>query len=115
MPDLKIEFDDLDLLKDRLDAALLQLEADVSNTSELEVACGHLILAGAIDAFSTTWNKHRMDIRDNLQWMKDSVGKIGTSFTKTDEALADALEKPPANKTTIPHAQTGGGNGPEAA
>ncbi|MCU1515050.1 MAG: hypothetical protein JWO10_2140 [Microbacteriaceae bacterium] len=113
MPDLKIEFDDLDLLKARLDAALLQFESDVSNTQELEAASGHLILAGAIDQFSTKWNKHRMDIRDNLDWMKDSVGKIGTSFTKTDDALANALEKPPVNKTAIPHAQTGGGNGRE--
>ncbi|MEO8093316.1 MAG: hypothetical protein ABI632_00155 [Pseudolysinimonas sp.] len=111
MPDLKIELDDLDLLQTRLDAALLQLEADVANTHDLEAAVGHYILAAAVEHFSTSWNKHRMDIRDNLTWLKDSIDKIGTSFTDTDDALATALEAP--SKPTIPVAQPSSG-GPVA-
>ncbi|MCU1513185.1 MAG: hypothetical protein JWO10_275 [Microbacteriaceae bacterium] len=95
MADLKINLTDLELLQSRLDAALLQIESDVANTGDLQSAVGHPALSGAIEGFTHSWNKHRLDIRDNLTWLKDSLDKIGDSFVDADTELASALAPPP--------------------
>ncbi len=103
MADLKIDLSELELLQSRLDAALHEIENDVDNTADLEGAVGHPLLASTIQGFTQSWNKHRLDIRDNLTWLKDSVGKIGSSFSDEDKALAHALQAPP--QSTIPTTQ----------
>lgn len=102
MADLKVDLDQLERLQSRLNSALALVDDELENSIALGAAVGDSRLAGHIHGFSTSWNKHRFDIRDNLVWLKDSVDKIGDSFTDIDEELASALSQkaPPASQTS---------------
>ncbi|MCU1424007.1 MAG: hypothetical protein JWM51_298 [Microbacteriaceae bacterium] len=109
MADLKVDIDQLDLLRIRLDKALEVINEDSDISADLGGLVGDGRLADALHDFSASWNKHRFDIRDNLEWLKDSVGKVGESFQSIDTELASALAPTAPGPTgTTP-------NGPVAA
>jgi len=110
MSDLKLDLDQLDLLKTRLDKALDVINSESNMAGEVGGLVGDSRFSGRIDDFAGDWNKHRRDIRDNLEWLKDSVGKIGDSFTDIDDNLADSLTAPPKPAAANP----GTTNGPVA-
>jgi len=113
MADLRVDIDQLDLLRIRLDKALEVINEDSDMSRDLGSLVGSSTLSGAINDFSSGWNKHRFDIRDNLEWLKDSIGKIGESFDNIDTELATALTAPPTTPT--PPGPTGTSpNGPVA-
>jgi hypothetical protein len=99
MADLKVDIDQLDLLRIQLDKALDVINEDSDIARELGDAVGHEQLRYMLEIFSDSWKKHRFDIRDNLLWLKDSVDKIGQSFEDTDVELATALTTPPPSAT----------------
>lgn len=90
--DLKIDLDQLNLLRIRLDRVLDVIGEDSDIARETAWAVGHAGLASTLEHFSSSWRKHRLDIRDNLSWLEDSVDKIGQSFTDVDTELSSALE-----------------------
>lgn len=96
MADLKVDIDQLESLRKRLDKALEVINEDSDMSRDLGSLVGDGRLASKIGDFSSSWNKHRFDIRDNLEWLKDSIGKIGESFENMDTELANALTAPPA-------------------
>jgi len=111
MADLRVDIDQLDLLRSRLDRALEVINEESDMARDLGSAVGDGRLSGKIGDFSSSWNKHRYDIRDNLEWLKDSIGKIGESFESIDTELATALTAPP----TAPGPTGTTPNGPMAA
>ncbi|WP_411700774.1 hypothetical protein [Conyzicola sp.] len=110
MADLRVDIDQLDLLRTRLDKALDVINEESDMSRDLGSLVGDARLSGAIRDFSSSWNKHRYDIRDNLEWLKDSIGKIGESFENMDTELATALIAPP----TAPGPAGTSPNGPVA-
>lgn len=110
MADLKVDIDQLEALRKRLDKALDVINEDSDISRDLGWAVGDVRLASELDHFSSSWNKHRFDIRDNLEWLKDSIGKIGDSFENMDTELANALTAPP----TAPGPTGTSPNGPVA-
>ena len=111
MSDLKLDLDQLDLLKSRIDKALTVINEEGNMAHEIGGLVGDGRFSGRIESFSGDWDKHRYDIRDNLEWLKDSIGKIGESFESIDTELATALTAPP----TAPGPTGTTPNGPMAA
>ena len=111
MSDLKLDLDQLDLLKSRIDKALTVINEEGNMAHEIGGLVGDGRFSGRIEGLSSDWNKHRYDIRDNLEWLKDSVGKINDSFTDIDDNLATSLTAPPKPAAASPGGKT---NGPVA-
>lgn len=90
--DLKVDYDALGDLQDQLTSALKVIGAEFESTQTLAATCGDGILGSKISSFGTSWNKHRFDIRDKLQWLSDSVGMIREQMAEADASLADGLQ-----------------------
>lgn len=108
MADLKLDLDELENLHARLDRALAVVNHEFSMAAEVGPLVGDGGLESDIVHFSTQWNKHRLDIRDRLDWLKDSIKKIGTSFENMDTDLAKALA-PPSHPAAAQPAHNPGG------
>jgi len=107
MSDLKIDLDQLDQLKSRIDNALDVINGEGDMAGEIGGLVGDSRLQSRVEGFSEDWNKHRFDIRDNLEWLKDSVGKIADSFEDIDGSLADSLTAPPKPAAATPASPNG--------
>lgn len=104
--DLKLDYERLGELQRNLGTALTVLNHDVESAWDLQSAVGDARLGRAAREFSDSWDKHRLDIRDRLQWLHDSIKNIQEQFAQVDTDLASGLTTPPSG--------SGGGRAPQA-
>jgi len=98
---MTVDYDDLAQLETRLTKVVNVLNSELEATAVLAANCGDAGLGVKIIAFGQSWNKHRFDIRDTLEWLRDSVKNIHTTLEETDATLAAGLTAP-ATPTPTP-------------
>lgn len=91
MADLRVDYDDLQLLSSRLDRAIDQMHDDSSTMSSIAGAVGDGDLAGKIRDFADSWSVHRGNIRENVSWLQGQVDRIATELKARDDELANGL------------------------
>jgi hypothetical protein len=104
---MKVDYDRLGELQQNLNTALTVLNHDRESASDLQNAVGDLRLGRAARDFSDSWDKHRLDIRDRLQWLHDSIKNIHEQLAQVDTDLASGLTSPSSGSG-------GGGRAPQA-
>ena len=90
--DLKVDYDDLSHLERKLTRIISTMDNDESTASALAEAVGDSHLAGRIRDFGGSWEIHRAQIKEDIEWMHAKVEQISTEFTKVDTDLADGLK-----------------------
>jgi len=93
MPDIKIDYERLGDLKNNLDLAIDVMSRETESGIDIAFAVGDRSLALAANHFRDSWDKHRLDIRDRLEWLRDSVANIHDQFSEVDSEFARALEE----------------------
>lgn len=88
---VKLDYDALTELEGHLTNALNVLGMDIESSATIAVASGDTRLGARILEFNRSWNKHRYDIKDQLEWLRDSVKNIADSFADVDKNLASGL------------------------
>jgi len=106
---MKVDYDMLSELEAHLTNALNVLGMDLESTATIAAHSGDPRLGLRIADFSTSWNKHRYDIKENLEWLRDSVKNIATQLSDVDKSLAQGLTAPAGSVPASPGG--GGGNG----
>ena len=91
MSDIKIDYERLGELKTNLDLAIDVMGRETESGIDIAFAVGDLRLAGAANEFRDSWDKHRLDIRDRLEWLRDSVANIHDQFSEVDSEFARML------------------------
>jgi hypothetical protein len=104
---MKVDYDRLSELQHNLHTALTVMNHDVESAWDLQQVVGDARLGRAARDFSDSWDKHRVDIRDRLQWLHDSIKNISEQLVQVDTDLANGL-------TTPPSGSGGGGRAPQA-
>jgi hypothetical protein len=104
---MKVDYDRLGELQHNLNTALTVMNHDVESAWDLQQVVGDARLGRAARDFSDSWDKHRLDIRDRLQWLHDSIKNISEQLVQVDTDLANGL-------TTPPSGSGGGGRAPQA-
>jgi hypothetical protein len=104
---IKVDYVQLGELQQRLQTASDNMHDDSHTMNALASAVGDSRLADRIRDFSDSWDKHRVDIRDRLQWLHDSIKNISEQLVQVDTDLANGL-------TTPPSGSGGGGRAPQA-
>ncbi len=90
---LKVDYDDLQQLDVRLTAVISTMREDGQNMSALATAVGDERLATRVREFGSSWAVHRHNIRENLEWLRDSVRNIHEDMAATDAELAAGLKE----------------------
>lgn len=114
MPDVKINYSDLESLESDLNTVLDAFDDDKGAADRLGDAVGDHHLADKVRDFSSDWRKHRLDLRDDLEWLRDSITNIKTKMAETDTALAQGLNSSGGGGATT-KSPAGGGGGPKKA
>jgi hypothetical protein len=91
---IKVDYEMLGDLESHLSNALHVLEMDIESAVTIAAATGSVHLGAKIVQFNQDWNKHRYDIKDNLEWLRDSVKNIATQLGDADKSLATSLTAP---------------------
>lgn len=103
--DVLVKFDDLNILRDYLEAIVKEFDEAEDSADELEEAIGEPYgrntLREAVEDFEDRWNNKRDDLREGLDKAKSSVDTVLKMFVDWDVEAAASME------TT--HATTGGG------
>ncbi|QEO10651.1 hypothetical protein [Protaetiibacter larvae] len=97
MADLRVDYDRLGELHRNLELAVTAMSRETETSIDVAIAVGDARLGVAANSFRDSWDKHRLDIRDRLQWLRDSVGNIHDQLSGTDTELAKGLTAPPAS------------------
>jgi len=104
---MKVDYDQLAELKGNLDIAVRVVGSEFESMLALAGAVGDARLALATNAFRDSWDKKRLDIVANLEWLRDSINNIQTQLAETDASLASGLTTPApsaGSSTTSPQA-----------
>ncbi|MFT4028852.1 MAG: hypothetical protein QM675_03165 [Protaetiibacter sp.] len=88
---LKVDYDHLTTLHQRLTTASDQLRDDSQTMDELAGAVGDERLADRLREFGNDWAVHRANIRENIDWLRDKVQQIAEELEKIDGDLASGL------------------------
>lgn len=105
---MKVDYDMLSELEAHLTNAVNVLGMDLESSATIALHSGDARLGARIADFSTSWNKHRFDIKENLEWLRDSVKNIAIQLSDVDKSLAQGLTAP---ASTTPASPGGGGGG----
>ena len=97
---IKVNQTDLEDLEEKLRRSLNVINEELESTVVLAAACGDSTLGARVIEFGQSWNKHRFDIRDNIQWLHDSVKNIADQLEKVDADLAKGLNPSPTPSPT---------------
>jgi len=104
---MKVDYEMLSDLEAHLTNALNVLGMDIESSATIAANSGDARLGGTIVAFNQSWIKHRYDIKENLEWLRDSVKNIAVQLSDVDKSLAQGLKAPAA----VPASPGGGGGG----
>jgi uncharacterized protein YukE len=88
---IKVDYESLADLSTKLTTALDTIGRELEDSVVLSAHCGDARLGVKIVSFGQSWNKHRFDIRDTLEWLRDSVDNIQTQLESVDTELAAGL------------------------
>jgi len=88
---LRVDYNDLFFLEQKLTTVLGVIGNELESTVVLSAHCGDARLGGRVIDFGQSWNKHRFEIRDTLEWLRDSVKNIATQLEEVDATLASGL------------------------
>lgn len=111
MPDVKINYSDLESLESDLNTVLDAFGDDEGAAGRLGDAVGDDHLADRARSFASDWRKHRHDLRDDLEWLRDSITNIKTKMAETDTTLAQGLNNSGGGGATTKAPAGGGGGG----
>ncbi|WP_166865924.1 hypothetical protein [Salinibacterium sp. ZJ70] len=80
----------------------LKFVVDVmSRDTEMGIGVGGVVgradLAGAANSFRDSWDKRRLELRDQFEWLQESVENIATQFATVDKDLASGLSQGSGN------------------
>lgn len=104
---MKVDYDMLAELEAHLTNALNVLGMDLESSATIAAHSGDPRLGARIAEFSTSWNKHRFDIKADLEWLRDSVKNIAVQLSEVDKSLAQGLATPapsvPINSPSNPY------------
>jgi len=93
---IKVDYDRLAELRDNLQFAVEVMSRETESGIDIAFAVGDARLGSAANEFRNSWDKHRLDIRERLEWLRDSVANIHEQFSSVDAELAKGLQAPPA-------------------
>lgn len=91
---MRVDYGRLAELEDNLDTAVRVVGTEFESMLALTVAVGDARLADRTTAFRDSWDKRRLDIVNDLEWLRDSVKNINTQLADTDASLASGLTDP---------------------
>ncbi len=91
---MRVDYDRLADLEQNLSTAVRVVGREFENMAALSFAVGDNQLAHRTNQFRDSWDKKRIEIVDNLEWLRDSVMNIRTQLADTDAALASGLTAP---------------------
>jgi hypothetical protein len=97
---MRVDYDRLGELQKNLDTAVRVVGSEFENMLALGVAVGDFRLAARSNQFRDSWDKRRLDIVNNLEWLRDSVKNIHEQLSGTDAALASGLTSPATGGAT---------------
>lgn len=89
---VRIDYDRLELLAQRLDSGREQLDGTESFTDEVAEATGHDGLAGTVRDFSSSWDAARADLIDQLALVRDYIRAVHDTFRELDRRLGEGVE-----------------------
>ncbi|WP_168626561.1 MULTISPECIES: hypothetical protein [unclassified Cryobacterium] len=102
--DLRVDYNRLGELETNLTAAVDTVGREFESMLTLSHAVGDHRLAARTVEFRDSWDKRRLEIVKNLEWLRDSVRNIHTQLAETDASLANGLTNPPAGNGPAPQA-----------
>lgn len=98
---MRVDYDRLRELEGNLDVAVRVVGAEFENMLHLAAAVGDSRLADRTNGFRDSWDKRRLDIMHNLEWLRDSVKNIHEQLLEVDSTLAQELTAPgPGNSSS---------------
>lgn len=103
---MRVDYDRLGELKKNLDTAVTVVGSEFESMLALAGAVGDGRLAARTNEFRDSWDKRRLDIVNNLEYLRDSVKNIAEQLAETDAQLASGL--------TTPSPAAGSGTSPQA-
>jgi uncharacterized protein YukE len=116
MPDLKLDLELLQQLKEDLEAIATEFKGADDFSDDVANSTGHDDLGSHVEDFAHKWNDKRKSMTEAVEDLQKSIAAISDGFTQVDAGLAKALEDAaPANAKipATPHAPAGtpGGGG----
>lgn len=102
---MRVDYDRLAELERNLGTAVRIVGREFESMATLASAVGDGSLARRTNEFRDSWDKRRLEILGNLEWLQESVANIHTQLSETDASLASGLTTP---------APTSSGPGPQA-
>lgn len=91
---MKVDYNRLGELQKNLDRAVRVVGHEFENMLALAAAVGDPRLAARSNEFRNSWDKRRLDIVNNLEYLRDSVQSIHEQLSETDATLASGLATP---------------------
>ena len=91
---MKVDYNRLGELQKNLDTAVRVVGHEFENMLALAAAVGDPRLAARSNEFRNSWDKRRLDIVNNLEYLRGSVQSIHDQLSKTDATLASGLTTP---------------------
>jgi len=88
---LRVDYNRLGELQQNLDLAVRVVGAELENTNSLSMAVGDGRLSSRTREFRDSWDKRRLEIVGNLEWLRDSVKNICEQLEEADATLASGL------------------------
>lgn len=97
MAQMRVDYDRLGELVSNLDVAVRVVGNEWESTQTLGSAVGHSGLSNQTALFRDTWDKRRLDLVAQLEWLRNSIQNIQTQLADVDASLATGLTQPPAS------------------
>ena len=101
---MRVDYDQLGELQTNLDTAVRVVGNEFENMLTLAGAVGDARLALRTNQFRDSWDKRRLDIVNNLEFLRDSVKNIHEQLSGTDTQLAAGLTAPASGSGASPQA-----------
>jgi len=89
---IKVDYNDLEALETKLTTIVNALGADGSTMTTLANAVGDHRLADKVLEYGKSWAVHRIQINEDIEWIRDQVRDIATKLSATDADLANGLK-----------------------
>lgn len=89
---IKVDYGQLGELEQKLSRVVSVMSTELEASATLATMVGDAGLAAKVIGFGQSWNKHRFEIRDNLEFLRDSVKNIHEQLESVDAHLASGLE-----------------------
>ncbi|MBC7596983.1 MAG: hypothetical protein H7288_24210 [Kineosporiaceae bacterium] len=106
MPDLKLDLELLQQLKDDLEAIATEFKDADDFSNDVADSTGHDQLGSHVEDFAHKWNDKRKSMTEAVEDLQKSIAAISDGFTQVDAGLAKALEDAAPDNAKIPATPT---------